>query len=239
MKHEALAVGSQKRCSVEGCERKFYGRGYCHKHYLRWWKYGDPHKTMTKAAVTLQCKECGTDFKKYSYLLKHKGFGQYCSFQCHMSFKRRTNTFHTRTHGLSKTRPYRIWCLMLKRCHNPNDTSYPRYGAKGIAVCADWRSSFESFWAAMGSTYFEGATIDRIDNNKGYEPENCRWATYKEQANNKSCVYRFEHDGELKTISKLAEQYGLNRKMLYARLVLEGLPIQEALTRPHRYSNAA
>lgn len=84
--------------------------------------------------------------------------------------------------GLTKHPLYNIWISMLKRCYNPNDVSFPNYGARGIDVCKRWWS-LKNFISDMGNR--NGLSLDRKDNDKGYSPDNCRWATYSEQANNK------------------------------------------------------
>lgn len=93
---------------------------------------------------------------------------------------------HEEYHHKHDTRIYRIWCGMIARCKYPSNASYKWYGARGITVCDEWQNSFKSFYDwAMSHGYNDTLTIDRINVNGNYEPSNCRWATWKEQAMNK------------------------------------------------------
>jgi hypothetical protein len=99
-------------------------------------------------------------------------------------------TFHLaaakrRRHGKSLTKIHRAWKNMRQRCSNPNKPEWERYGGRGITVCPEWQESFEAFYAHVGDPPPGRYSIDRMDNNRGYEPGNVRWATDKEQAANK------------------------------------------------------
>lgn len=136
-------------------------------------------------------------------------------------------------HGDSKTRLYGIWKGMRKRCENPNSSNYHKYGERGISVCDEWQN-WETFkdWA-ISNGYTNDMSIDRINNEGNYEPDNCRWATAKEQSNNRRNNRRIEYRGEQKTIAEWSEELGISQYVIEARLNL-GWSVERALTEPIR-----
>ena len=119
---------------------------------------------------------------------------------------------------------------MKTRCYNRNFDKYALYGGRGILVCDEWQkfSGFESW--ALSAGYHDGLTLDRIDNNVGYTPANCRWVTQKTQCNNKRCNHLLTHNGETKTISEWAESLGVNYFTLHSRIKKLGWSAEKALT---------
>lgn len=140
------------------------------------------------------------------------------------------------THGMTKTRIYHLYYSMRARCYNPEATSYKKYGAKGITVCDEWlgENGFINFYNwAMANGYKENLTLDRIDGTKGYYPDNCRWATYKEQANNTKATVFLTYKGETKPASEWAEITGLSQSSITNRK-RKGWTDEECLTiKPH------
>lgn len=121
-----------------------------------------------------------------------------------------------RTHGKTHSAEYRIWSGIIDRCMNPNGKDFKNYLGRGITVCDRWRS-FEHFFADMGPRPSSKHSIDRIDNEKGYYPENCRWALPKDQANNCRANVHVTHGGITRTISEWADAIGIKRPTLYWR----------------------
>lgn len=115
------------------------------------------------------------------------------------------------THGMKGTRIYNIWCDMRKRCNNKNHWAYYRYGERGIKVCEEWQD-FQNFYDwSMSHGYRDDLTIERINNDRDYSPENCKWATRKEQSNNTSRTHYVTVNGETRNILGWAEYLGITR----------------------------
>ncbi len=139
--------------------------------------------------------------------------------------------------GVTRGYLYRRWQHMIQRCHNPNDNDYPRYGAKGVYVCDRWRfgengiSGYTLFMEDIGQYARRELTLDRIDNSKGYEPGNCRWATAKQQANNRSSTKMLTIEGVTRPLSEWCEMYNIGPKTVLFRLK-RGATHAEAITTP-------
>ena len=127
---------------------------------------------------------------------------------------------------------YGVWAGILRRCNNPHDGTYERYGARGIRVCERWLS-YENFKADMGPTYRRGLSIERNDNNGNYQPENCRWATRKEQCRNRRSSFFIEYRGERRTVVEWGEILGVRWARIHAR-IKAGWPVERAMTQPPR-----
>lgn len=132
-------------------------------------------------------------------------------------------------HGMSKTRLHRIWCLITDRCENPHNGSWDNYGGRGIKVCSEWRNSFEAFrdWS-LANGYQDDLSIDRINNDGDYEPNNCRWATVKEQSRNRRSNVILTYNGESHCMVEWAEILKVPRQRL-ANRYRRGWSTQEIL----------
>lgn len=141
-----------------------------------------------------------------------------------------------RTHGESKTKLYMAWQNMKARCYRKSSREYDNYGGRGIAVCNEWRSSYESFrdWA-FSNGYNPNAghlecTLDRIDVNKGYLPDNCRWISNREQQNNKQNNVHYTFNGKTQNLTQWAKELGICQKTLQKRIHNWG--VERAFTEP-------
>lgn len=151
--------------------------------------------------------------------------------------KRETDAKRFLTHGRSETPEFRVWGAMLERCYSPNHISYPLYGGRGIRVCHQWRRSFEQFMRDMGPRPSWGS-LERIDNHSDYSPDNCRWATAFEQANNKRNNRLIEFQGRALTARAWARLLGVPPKRIEKR-IRAGWTADKALTQPPKVTKSA
>lgn len=135
-------------------------------------------------------------------------------------------------HGLSHTRLHRIWHSMYCRCYYPSTNQYKHYGGKGIKVCDEWKhcEGFINFYNwAVNNGYNDELTLDRIDNEKNYCPENCRWSTPKFQSNHKTNNVIYTFNGKSQTAKQWCEEYGIKHTTFNDRLK-RGWTLEQALT---------
>ena len=166
--------------------------------------------------------ECGKELivPRYRFGLKK------CIYSCGCSDKRKT------AGGKHKHPLHNVWVDMKNRCYYEKDIGYRRYGGRGIAVCDEWRNNFMSFYNwSMENGYEKGLQLDRIDNNRNYEPSNCRWTDSITQNNNKGNNRLLTYNGETKTIMEWSRLTGIKRSTIAERLK-RNWTIEDALTTP-------
>lgn len=148
---------------------------------------------------------------------------------CIQKEKVRANSLkHGHARGYKKSKVYAVWSSMVDRCRNPMNNRFENYGGRGIDVCDRWLK-FENFIDDMG--YFDGLTLDRKDNDKGYCKENCRWATRIEQANNKTTNRFIHHNGKKLTAPQWDRELGLKLGTTRSRLFILGWTNERALNK--------
>lgn len=159
--------------------------------------------------------ECGRLKSVRSDSLKS---GKIRSCGCLKKEQDKVNLIMNHKHKMSHTRIYSIWQNMKGRCNNIHDPRYDRYGGRGIKVCEEWEKDFTKFYAwALENGYSEDLTIDRIDNDGDYTPENCRWADQKEQARNRDTNIKITIGRSTRTLTEWCEIFGLDFKTVVAR----------------------
>ena len=180
-----------------------------------------------KGAVWLCRCECG-NIKAVSSRNLRKG----CTKSCGCSTKEMIGKANTK-HGMNLSRLHRIWSGMKTRCTNSKNKDFELYGGKNIKVAEEWLHDFQAFhdWA-IGSGYKENLSLDRIDPNGNYEPDTCRWATMKQQQNNRSNNRLITFNDETHTLSEWAEMLGIERYILNNRIVAQHWTVEKAFTTP-------
>lgn len=169
--------------------------------------------SVNRKMASCVCHLCGKDFNtRYDYLNKAKSCG------CLRAIKVRELGFKNKTHGLTGTKEHRTWVGIIRRCHSVNNPSYPNYGAKGIFVCDEWRNDFDKFLKHIGQCPDKNYQIDRIDNRKGYEPNNVRWVSVKKNVRNRTITRNLTAWGITKPMGEWCEEKNLPYDVVKQRL---------------------
>ena len=174
---------------------------------------------------------CGTEREVLELTLKAKTSTSCGCWTIERSIE--ANKTHGETLGGKSSPEYNVWGAMRERCNNPNNSRYSSYGGRGITVCEKWNNSFSNFLNDMGRRPSPKHSIDRIDNNLGYTPDNCRWAIPHKQMTNRRNSFHVNVDGKQIPLSDLAIQYNIPANTLRFR-ILKGWSLTEALTAPVR-----
>lgn len=186
-----------------------------------------PPRTLRRALF--KCA-CGETFETHVASVK-AGLTKSCGCLQDASRRRRKPMIPLRE-SITRHELYGTWMGMLKRCSNPAHKNYKSYGGRGISVCERWRN-FHNFVADIGARPSPGHSVDRIEVNGNYEPGNCRWATLKEQANNRQNSFYVVIGGRKQTLTIWCEEIGIHKETVRRRLKA-GWSAEDALTRPPR-----
>lgn len=187
-----------------------------------------PHEPGERVYWLCEC-DCGNVLKVTS---NHLTSGHTKSCGC---YRKENSGLINWKHGMAHEKIYGVYKAIKRRCYKEDDPNYKNYGGRGITVCEEWRNSFQEFYKWAESTgYQEGLTIDRIDTNGNYEPENCRWTDMKTQNNNRRNNHLEKYNGEYYTISQLSEISIVDYSTLLSR-INAGWEIEKAVETPNTH----
>lgn len=179
-----------------------------------------------KRMVLCRC-DCGVEKEMVASNLV-SGMSKSCGCLKVEKFKNRVTT-----HGMAGKTMYYRWNGMIQRCYNPDHSEYKNYGSRGIKVCDRWRNSVLNYIADLGEPPFKGASVDRINNDGDYNPENCKWSTKKEQSVNRRPTRLLSYNGLEMCVSDWERHLGFGLGTLKNRFA-QGLSVQQALSIPKR-----
>ena len=212
----------RRKCKIENCEKYVHGNDYCLNHYRMNKWHGDPLYVENRTARLCEVEGCENIHRGNGYCSKH-----YARFSKHGDVN---VTERIIGHDVASHELYFSFKSIFHRCNNPKNPKYKDYGGRGIKVCERWseRDGFLHFLEDMGERP-EGMSLDRIDNNSGYAPENCRWATQKEQCNNRRDTIKVEFNNKTQSLQEWADEVHLSRTTIFNRLK-RGWDFEEAIT---------
>lgn len=194
------------------------------------------HTTRSKwGAVKHLCKcDCGKEVIVSGTNLKS---GNTKSCGCYAIEKITERGHNNATHRKSRNKIYKVYYTMIRRCYNPKCERYTIYGKKGIKVCYRWLESFENFYKDMGDRPNDNYSLERINNEGDYCPENCRWATLEEQANNKRTNHIIEYKGLKYTMANFCKLTGMKYELLHSRIHYAKWDIEKTLNTPLKWKD--
>lgn len=181
-----------------------------------------------KSSTWLNCQcECGNmKVIRFDYVIN----GRTKSCGCYRKDNAMKQSKNKKTHKHSNTRLHTIHRAMKRRCYDERIEKYKNYGARGIKVCDEWLNDFESFYNwSHANGYNDTLTIDRIDNNGNYEPNNCRWVDQYTQQNNRTNNIQVEYQGKTQNISQWSKELNISYGKLYNRIVKKNMTIENIL----------
>lgn len=184
---------------------------------------GDP-PTMAGSTMWQCVCECGVEKTYRSWDLR---YGKVLSCGCH---KAEAIGGRRRVHGDSNSKLYNVWSAMRRRCLSPSCKDYQDYGARGITICEEWDDYIAFKKWALDNGYKAGVSIDRINNDLGYRPDNCRFVGLRTQANNKRNNSLITACGKTMTLAQWSRHTGINRTTISARINIYGWSLDEAVS---------
>lgn len=186
----------------------------------------------TAASLVKPCRKCGQKFEPTAAAIKRSFYVCRPCERARNTLRRRAKGIPERSYARLSYKPgYTSWQAMIQRCRNPNCSAYPYYGGRGIQVCDAWADSFEAFLRDVGPPPTPDHQIDRIENDKGYEPGNCQWATRKQQCRNRRSNRFLEVKGTCKTLVEWSEVSGISASLIWHR-VSAGWSPEDAVSKP-------
>lgn len=173
-----------------------------------------------------KCQRCGIEKVMRTMTIKHP---QNKSCGCYRNDR---NKIGNRIHGLSSKRLYKIWIGMKCRCYNPKNSAYHNYGARGIAICNEWKMFLPFYQWAISNGYTEGLTIERIDVNGDYWPDNCTWIPKREQSYNMRSNRMITFKGVTKSIHEWSIETGLSIGVIRGRVDILKWGLEDVFSKP-------